>query len=84
MRWGGDDKGLVILALARGFEFSLLERTLKPNSFLALGLGYFPNNTYPFKIYIGQKMNANLIEESLDFPNLLKSHYEVLPKIGLS
>ena len=32
-RWG-DDKGLVILVLARDFEFSLLQGALKPNKFL--------------------------------------------------
>ena len=28
----GDDKGLVILVLTRGFEFCLLEGALKPNT----------------------------------------------------
>ena len=31
MRWVGDDKGLVILVLARGFEFYLLKEALKSN-----------------------------------------------------
>ena len=34
MRWAGDDKGLVILVLARGFEFNLFEGALKPNTTL--------------------------------------------------
>ena len=29
MRWGGDDKGLVIFVLARGFEFYLPEGELE-------------------------------------------------------
>ena len=29
----GDDKGLVILVLARGFEFNLFEGDLKPNTY---------------------------------------------------
>lgn len=32
MRWVGYDKGLVILDLARGQEFNLLERALKSNT----------------------------------------------------